>query len=789
MPARPWLRALPYLVLVLGLAATAVVAYRFDRVATQRNELRFQNAAASVHDRIRVRLETYITMLLGARGLFAGSQAVEREEFRRFVENLEVERRSPGVLGIGYASRVTPEEQAALESSIRKAGFPDFRIWPEGPRDAYYPILYLEPLDRRNRAALGYDMYSDPVRREAMARARDSGLPAASNRVTLVQELELIQQPGFLIYVPVYEGGDTPAAVEERRARLRGFVYSPFRSYDFLREIFGTETVPLLSFQVFDAAGSREPVLQSAVLVTEPGYRPRFEAAVPLEAAGRPWRLLLRSTPAFDEIASGGRTVLMAVGGTLFSVVLSLLMAAQVRARARAEESDRVAQAERAHLHRLFMQAPAPILIQRGRGQALEFMNSAARDLVGTRPLGRPVREGFADIDIVQLAFLDRVFTTGERHVGTEVAISGDWRRDGQRSERFFNIVQEPMRNARGEVDGVMTFGFDVTEQVVARRKLEAMADDLRAALRLRDDFLSIAGHELRTPLSALMLQIDGIDRAASRGAFAADPAQLLDRIRKTRAHTERLERLIGELLDVARISEGHLALQREEMDLVALAREVAERFIEPLARSGSKLALVPEVPSLVGRWDKLRLDQVLTNLLSNAVKYGAGKPIELRVGRGGEGAARLTVKDSGIGVAPKDQARIFERFERAVSERHYGGLGPGAVDLPADRGGPRRPDHPPELPRRGEHLLGRAAAMMPPACDPSSSSSSSPSAWRRRRRPPRRRPGSIGRRSSPGTTSSGRASPPSGRRGPSSATASSGPWSTARARTSSPSR
>jgi len=198
---------------------------------------------------------------------------------------------------------------------------------------------------------------------------------------------------------------------------------------------------------------------------------------------------------------------------------------------------------------------------------------------------------------------------------------------------------------------------------------------DAQAAVRLRDDFLSIAGHELRTPLTALQLQLQGLVRNAKKPVLPA-AADLVDRLEKACGHVGRLERLISELLDVGRITTGRMAMHAEEMDLAALAREVVERFGDDSARAHAPITLAAPAP-VVGRWDRLRVDQVLTNLVGNAIKYGAGKPIDVEIARH-DGRAVVRVRDRGIGIGAADQERIFGRFERAVSERHFGGLGLG---------------------------------------------------------------------------------------------------------------
>lgn len=193
-----------------------------------------------------------------------------------------------------------------------------------------------------------------------------------------------------------------------------------------------------------------------------------------------------------------------------------------------------------------------------------------------------------------------------------------------------------------------------------------------QTAIRLRDEFLSVASHELRTPLTTLKLQVS----AALLDMRKAGDEARLERFRRLDAQIDRMTRLVNQLLDVSRILDGRLALEPQEVDLLALTREVVDWFRDQSVRARSPIAF-HEAEHVVGRWDANRIGQVITNLLSNALKYGAGKPIEVSVERDDE-HARLVVVDHGIGVAAEDQGRIFERFERASSVRNYGGLGLG---------------------------------------------------------------------------------------------------------------
>ncbi|MCY1033539.1 ATP-binding protein [Corallococcus sp. BB11-1] len=194
-------------------------------------------------------------------------------------------------------------------------------------------------------------------------------------------------------------------------------------------------------------------------------------------------------------------------------------------------------------------------------------------------------------------------------------------------------------------------------------------------AVRRRDDFLSIAAHELKTPLTSLQLHIQGL-QAKAKGAPMA-PEKLTAKLESAYSQTQRLGKLVNDLLDISRIGQGQLHIKREDVDLVTLVRGQLERSRESLTRAECEVRFHATEPRFVGHWDALRLEQVVGNLLTNAMKYGAGKPVEVTLD-GDATRVRLQVRDHGIGIAEEDRARIFERFERAVSVRHYGGFGLG---------------------------------------------------------------------------------------------------------------
>ncbi|XYI03928.1 AAA family ATPase [Sorangium sp. So ce1128] len=194
-------------------------------------------------------------------------------------------------------------------------------------------------------------------------------------------------------------------------------------------------------------------------------------------------------------------------------------------------------------------------------------------------------------------------------------------------------------------------------------------------AVHVRDEFLTVATHELNTPMTSLTLTLEAMDRALRSGG-PYDARAMGRQVERALRQATRLTRLSSELLDVSQINAARLSLRVAEVDLVAVVRDVLARFTLELSRAGCSVPL-RDCGRIVGLWDRSRVDQIVTNLLANAIKFGAGKPIEIFVGEEA-GTARLSVRDHGIGIDPARQEQIFERFERAVSDRHYGGLGLG---------------------------------------------------------------------------------------------------------------
>lgn len=346
-PRRAPLWRLPALVFVLSLLVTGALSAVLMRALERRDLERFNHEVTRTLQAIRERVEITVALLRGTQGLFMASQEVSRAEFSAYVQRLQLRELYPGIQGIGFTAQVLAAQVPALQARLAAEGVNEFRIWPESPRAEYHAILYIEPMDQRNRAALGFDMYTHPVRRSAMQAARDSGEPRASGKVTLVQEIDVRKQAGFLIYVPVYRGGHPPPQdVSARQQALAGFVYSPLRVDDLLAGARrgGSPGPLLIDYELYDGPQATPEALMRRTLHEDSDHHPRFRVEHQLDAAGRPWLLRFSSRPELDAFSRERVAPVLVAVPVATSLLLAGIVLLQARARRTAEELAEAAQ-------------------------------------------------------------------------------------------------------------------------------------------------------------------------------------------------------------------------------------------------------------------------------------------------------------------------------------------------------------------------------------------------------------------------------------------------------------
>src|ERR1700752_4663461 len=668
---------LPYLILLVGVAFTFIVYYYFSKLTLEQDQSRFQKNVQELQDRIRLKVETSITLLRAGTGLFAASDEVAPIEFYRFVQQLDLQTNYPGIQGIGFSKSFTRAEKDALVQRMRQTVREDFHVWPDKPRDAYTAVVYLYPPGNLNERAIGYDMSDDPVRRHAMELARDTGVPAASGRGRLVQDqgAENEGPPAFLIYAPVYRNNASLNSIEDRPRALVGYVYSPYFINDFLAPITLEKNYDV-SFQVYDGVEAKDA---NFLYGTQNGPLPsdhRFTHVNFLDVAGRPWTLSYAEKPSFERGSSRPLLKYTIIVGLLLSFLFFALTRAEISARSRAEKSaEEVRESENA-----INEANERALLEYER--LLERISSLSQVLGTARELNTifhglreftkvsvpcngffvslydPLRDvrtacyGWGDGEEIDVSQLPPMPVTergpNSRAVRTgQVVITNDYMRstspnlsvivgpdNGLRPESSLAVPMSVMGRIIGTIEvqsyeqqayrqehvTAMSMAANLTAVAIENvrlLKLERTAREVaEESNRLKDEFLATVSHELRTPLTAIL----GWARLLEDGSLDQSMTQqAIDTIwRNARAQAQ----IVDDILDVSRIITGNLYIDLHPIEVAPVVQN-AINVVRPTADAkGIRIETqIENAPAMVSG-DANRLQQVIWNLLSNAVKF-----------------------------------------------------------------------------------------------------------------------------------------------------------------------
>jgi PAS domain S-box-containing protein len=436
----------------------------------------FEVDVRRIETRIAERFESYENMLRGVAGLFNASDEVTRKDFRRYVETVQAGTAYDELQATAFFPRIPSEGLDAHERSVREEGFPDYRVQPEGVREQYTSILFIEPFTGKNLRAFGNDPFTEPTRRAAMEQARDRGQVATTRRVTLAQETGGDVQPGVIIVLPVYAGGNDPGSESARRAALTGWVATSLRMNDAMRRIVGRD-LERIRLQVFEGSGTDAG---SLLFDSQPEGKaePRLLFSMPLSVGHLDWTLRftageryvagIRQRPPFVELGAM----------TLIAFLLTGLSAAAVqsfRARKRAEDLSRSLEESEARWRNTFERAPVGIFTVDAGDRFLQ-VNRRCCEITGYTPdeLARMRRPDIVNPeDLAVDASVARKVRDREVDVGT--LERRGLRKDGTNFWAEVTYTLEPA--AAGTPAGMIGVLEDVTDRHEAEAKFREIAE------------------------------------------------------------------------------------------------------------------------------------------------------------------------------------------------------------------------------------------------------------------------------------------------------------------------
>lgn len=328
-----------WFVFIASLLITFISWLLSEHYAQKSAKESFAFAVEDAENRILERMHAYEQVLSGGVGFAKSSDFISKAEWRDYVNNLHIERYYPGIQGIGLSVMVESKDKALFEEKMKtQLQNPNFEIKPNGEREIYSSIIYLEPLDVRNQQAIGYDMYSNKTRQQAMNSARDSGKTAISGRVILVQEIDRDVQSGFLMYLPLYKKDMPTDTIEERKKALSGFIYSPFRMNDLMNGILG-KNFQNLSMKVYDDDSfAVDKLLYDSNPQDRDTKEPQYSKKSTLILQNRIWGIEFFSTHQFEKFTSSNQPSLVAFVGLTIDIMLFFMVHYLIKVKIELEE-------------------------------------------------------------------------------------------------------------------------------------------------------------------------------------------------------------------------------------------------------------------------------------------------------------------------------------------------------------------------------------------------------------------------------------------------------------------
>lgn len=627
------------------LCAAITVFYQVNQAQQSRLDMRFSSLVNETHAKVQAHLKTYTDTLKFIDRFISNSSEVTAKEFKHFVDFSLADKH--GVQGLSWNPVIRRHERAAFEQSLQQldAAFylkeknPQQQWVKAADRDLYVAVHMIEP-QAKHRAAIGYDVYSNPIRRQTMDQAIASGEMRATERLNLVQDSSA--NYGILVFQPVFSG--EAHTLQQRRLQIRGFAVGIFNLNDMLASVLQHSYADDLNVQVTDLTRLPVTILYGNAIATTAHSKQAL-----LNVAGRQWQFTYTPTTTFIAAHQG----LQAWGQLLLALVIAtLLVAFLLSSSGRAFAIATMVERKTAELRGIFDTALEAILTLDNDGM-IDSINPATEQLFGYQAkqlLGQPLTLLLPDYQHPQADFpehetMQQRLDTSALHrtqqpIAVEVAISS------------FHLADKRIH---------IVIVHDLTE----RNKVNQM----------KDEFISVVSHELRTPLTS----IKGVLGLLKGGALAQNPQQQQQMVNIAYDNCESLARLVNDLLTLHKLKQAAVTLSLRAISSRQLLEQAVAANQGFACQYQIQLALDTDADVIIDIDDE-KILQVLSNLLSNAIKYSsAGQTIQL-FSRCTEQHLCIYVQDHGSGIPLEFQPQVFEKFAQADSTdtRRVGGTGLG---------------------------------------------------------------------------------------------------------------
>ncbi len=666
---------LPWLVMLLSMLASVMLWFQINTNYQTRNQQLFFARAQELKQRFLSMSASHERLMLSCAALFQASDKVTGLEWRMFFSSMPLTEYFPGIVSVGFAPYLTGDrKQRVVEDLLGPTG-DSVRIWPDEKGDVSVPLIMISPETEWAKRALGFDLYSEPVRRATIEKARETGRLTMSGRIKLVD-----QRPGgeikngFIKIVPVFRGHqDSPDSFDSRL--MCGFIVSPIHISVWLTHLleFSNNELGLILFDG-DSENPAELLHDSSGYGPDAWKQAKFSIVEKLQSGDRQLTARIYSLPALETYVYRLDSWLVLV----FCVSLSILLtffAFALAGRQRALND----LARSSHNMQLLSRAidnSASIVVITDANGSIEYVNSAfckitgysCEEVIGQNP--RILKSGAQNTEFYQNLW--QTLLSGKPWSGRFC----NRRKSG--SEYWESAQITPVLDPDGKISHFVAVKEDISDSLMTQKALEQAKSAAEAASVAKGQFLANMSHEIRTPMNAVI----GYAHLAKKSGSIEKVGDYLTKILS--AGNNVLD-LINDILDFSKIEAGKLDLEATSFVLDEVMSDIAN--VVSANVSGKDIyfffQIPPEVPdNLIG--DPTRLGQILTNLVSNAFKFTEKGEIEVRVAMlekiNTQVKIEFSVRDTGIGLNEDQRTRIFQDFSQAdgSTTRKYGGTGLG---------------------------------------------------------------------------------------------------------------
>ncbi len=700
--------------LVVSFVLVVFLFIHVNSLEQKRIRSEFGRQADQITYQVTQHFKSNLEILKSIRNFYASSVEVDRNEFQTFVTPfLDAH---PGISGFAWAPRVPDAERTRMEQKVQKEGFREFRIRERTPdgnlvpaslRSEYFPVTFIERM-AENQGALGFDVPSEPIRASALYRARDTGLPMATEAIQLVQDK--FRQPGFLIFFPIFRNGTVSSTPEERRQNLVGFVNGVFRMGDLMAECLKDFENLGIEFSVFEEKGTRAeemiynhstwPKLPESAGV-DSGYE--LKKRVRFELAGQSWILMFGARRDYLIAHRSWQPWLFLSGGMMFVGLLGALLLLVTGRTAQIEETVdqrtldlKTEIKEREHMAADLRKASQTILEKEiflvsiinnlpvalfckdaQSNYRFTLWNEMSVKIFG---LGRTEVIDKNDYDFFPKEQADHFRKTDQQVIetGKIVDVPEEYIQSKSLGLIHLHTIKVPLKDALGRPRYVLGISENITQRRQVEKALQEAKDEALASARAKSEFLANMSHEIRTPMNGVI----GMANLMLDTQLDEEQRDMLDTICQS---GNILLKVINDILDFSKMDAGKLKIDTEDFNLRFAVKSIVDLLGPQATAKGLHLAWdMDENLILTLRGDLHRLQQVLSNLVGNAIKFTNKGTVSIHISMVAETATavrlKFTVQDTGVGIPEDARQRLFQVFSQVDNSmtRQHGGTGLG---------------------------------------------------------------------------------------------------------------